>query len=512
MKIRRGQTYNPEVDPEAKRLTAGEAEIYIVNFPEIVHKVNKDKKTLVIDDAEYDGPLLASRLTLQQRPHPNTGEYRWLYNGTISYAKDKTDVITPFFNYLRSYCRKDFELEDFYFNNTRLLTANQGDILSQVTVFEGDHKVDYRNEASNTGNTRPLITIDLSAPTLARLNNQPGKQFENHIKGYVFVLNALSQVLGGDQAIKKLAITSGGPLYSTGQKDRYSRKHTKSQQVSEKPSPASPEAEVPVKKMLMLDDIGGLESVKQELKKVVVSFKNPEIMARWGAERPQGIFFYGPGGTGKTSLAQALANEIGGELWEIKSSEIYAKWLGDSEKNMQNIFDQAHQKTKPTVMLFDEFEALVNSVEGEGSGSRAVNGVVGIFKKEIARLRAENPNIIVVATTNYIDKIDDTLIRAGRFDQKHYIPLPDDDARIQIFSNNIADAINTYKTDAFVPFADDINIGTLAAATEGMSGADIVEILRRANFSKAMEEAAGKKASPISQQELLDIIQDMKTD
>ena len=93
-----------------------------------------------------------------------------------------------------------------------------------------------------------------------------------------------------------------------------------------------------------------------QLREIAVSFRHPEVMARWGARRPQGILMYGPPGTGKTMLSRALANEIGADFREIRTPEILDKWLGGSERNIKQIFREARRYREPTLMLFDEFD------------------------------------------------------------------------------------------------------------------------------------------------------------
>ncbi len=140
---------------------------------------------------------------------------------------------------------------------------------------------------------------------------------------------------------------------------------------------------------------------------------------------PRASCCYGPPGTGKTMLARALASEIGGIIREVRTPEILDKWLGASERNMKRIFREARQYRVPTVMLFDEFDSIISYAgAGVDSGSHAVNAVAGIFKQEMNNLIEENPNVIVVATTNFPHLIDDSLIRSGRFDVRLEIPLP----------------------------------------------------------------------------------------
>jgi transitional endoplasmic reticulum ATPase len=260
-----------------------------------------------------------------------------------------------------------------------------------------------------------------------------------------------------------------------------------------------------------LDQVGGLADVVAELRQIAVSFRHPEAMARWGARRPQGILMYGPPGTGKTMLSRALANEIGADFREIRTPEILDKWLGGSERNIKQIFRDARRYRTSTVMLFDEFDSIISYAgSGGDAASQAINAVAGIFKQEMNDLIEANPNVIVVATTNFPHRVDDSLIRSGRFDVKISVPKPDEASRAEIFRKMIAQLRSVHETPGFTMFADDLDLTELARASHGMTGADIKEILRRVQLSKAMQDArTGGLVAPISQEELKASILDL---
>ena len=262
-----------------------------------------------------------------------------------------------------------------------------------------------------------------------------------------------------------------------------------------------------------LDQVGGLDDVVAAFRDIAVSFRHPAAMARWGARRPQGILLTGPPGTGKTMLAQALAEEIGGTLREIRTPEILDKWLGASERNLKRIFAEARQYRTPTVLLFDEFDSIIGYAgAGSDSGSHAINAVAGLFKQEMNNLIDHNPNVIVVATTNFPDSIDASLVRSGRFDVKLEIPPPDAEGRAQILARMMRGLIAGLERQDFRLFADDIDLDELARHTDGMVGADLRELLRRAQLSKAMQEArTGQSGGPIRQSELLAIVRELKS-
>ncbi|MEU4562356.1 ATP-binding protein [Actinoplanes sp. NPDC023936] len=260
-----------------------------------------------------------------------------------------------------------------------------------------------------------------------------------------------------------------------------------------------------------LDMVGGLAEVVSELRQVAVSFRHPEAMARWGARRPQGILMYGPPGTGKTMLSRALANEIGADFREIRTPEILDKWLGGSERNIKQIFRDARRYRVPTLMLFDEFDSIVSYAGAGGdAASQALNAVAGIFKQEMNDLIEANPNVLVVATTNFPGRVDESLIRSGRFDIKLSVPKPDETARAEIFRKMVRALIAVHETPGFRMFADDLDFGALGVASTGMTGADVKEVLRRVQLSKAMQDARAGGAEPITQQELLEAVRALR--
>jgi transitional endoplasmic reticulum ATPase len=260
-----------------------------------------------------------------------------------------------------------------------------------------------------------------------------------------------------------------------------------------------------------LDMVGGLADVVAELRQIAVSFRHPEAMARWGARRPQGILMYGPPGTGKTMLSRALSNEIGADFREIRTPEILDKWLGGSERNIKQIFRDARRYRVPTLILFDEFDSIISYAGAGGdAASQAINAVAGIFKQEMNDLIEANPNVIVVATTNFPHRVDDSLIRSGRFDVKISVPKPDEASRAEIFRKMIRGLIAVHEAPGFRMFGDDLDLGELARASHGMTGADIKEVLRRVQLNKAMQDArTGGKVEPISQAELLASVREL---
>lgn len=262
-----------------------------------------------------------------------------------------------------------------------------------------------------------------------------------------------------------------------------------------------------------LDQVGGLGEIVAQMRQIAVSFRHPEAMARWGARRPQGILMYGPPGTGKTMLSRALANEIGADFREIRTPEILDKWLGGSERNIKQIFRDARRYRVPTLILFDEFDSIISYAGAGGdAASQAINAVAGIFKQEMNDLIEANPNVIVVATTNFPHRVDESLIRSGRFDVKLCVPKPDEHARAEIFRKMIAQLVAAHERPGFTMFAPGLDVAELGRLAFGLTGADIRECLRRVQLAKAMQDArTGGAAEPISQADLVAGLRELST-
>jgi transitional endoplasmic reticulum ATPase len=213
------------------------------------------------------------------------------------------------------------------------------------------------------------------------------------------------------------------------------------------------------------EDIGGLADVKQELQEAVEwPLKYQELFVHSDATPPKGILLYGPPGTGKTLMAKAAAHESEANFISIKGPELLSKWVGESEKGVREVFRKARQAA-PCIVFFDEIDAIAPNRGGMGSDSHVTERVISQLLTELDGLEVLS-NVIIIAATNRPDIIDAALLRPGRFDRLLYVPPPDKESRIQIFK------IHTSKK----PLADDVNIETLAAHTEGYTGADIAAL------------------------------------
>ena len=218
------------------------------------------------------------------------------------------------------------------------------------------------------------------------------------------------------------------------------------------------------------EDVGGLETVKQELQETVqYPVEHPEKFEKFGMAPSKGVLFYGPPGCGKTLLAKAIANECQANFISVEGPELLTMWFGESEANVREIFDKARQSA-PCVLFFDELDSIANQ-RGSSSGDAggAADRVLNQLLTEMDGMGSKK-TVFIIGATNRPDIIDSALMRPGRLDQLIYIPLPDEKSRLSIFKANLRKS----------PLAPDVDVDTLARFTNGFSGADITEICQRA--------------------------------
>lgn len=216
-------------------------------------------------------------------------------------------------------------------------------------------------------------------------------------------------------------------------------------------------------------DIGGLDNIKEELMQAVMwPLKHAEIFEKFAIQPVRGILLHGKSGTGKTLLAKALAKESGINFISVQSSSIISRFMGESERALREVFKVARQAA-PSILYFDEIDALISARGKNNFSSLTENRLAGQFLSEMNGIE-ELRGVVVLATTNRIDLLDPSLLASGRFDIVLELPLPDKDARKEIFK------IELRKKN----LAPDVDLDELADKTEGLTGADIAKICRKA--------------------------------
>lgn len=276
------------------------------------------------------------------------------------------------------------------------------------------------------------------------------------------------------------------------------------------PTEAGLEQEVPIKThdfqktKFGFEDIAGQDEAVREAKKLVLAINQPEIYGKHGAKRPKGILFWGPHGTGKTTLAKALAGEIQAEFLEFSVTDVLTKWYGESPQNAQKLFDQANELTKEgkkVVLFFDDMDALAPSRADAWEETRKI---VGVFLPNMDGSKA-NPNVIIVGATNRPEDMDEALKRPGRFDKHIHVDLPDVGGRVEILKLHINKALERASVRNGV-FAEKLDWGLIGAATNGMSGADLESVVNRTIENKTILEIEGEEWKAITAEDMAQVV------
>ncbi len=251
------------------------------------------------------------------------------------------------------------------------------------------------------------------------------------------------------------------------------------------------------------DDVGGLESLKDELYEAVEwPLKHKEAFEYADVKTPKGILLYGPPGTGKTLIAKAVAHTTESNFISIKGPELLSKWVGESEKGIREIFRKARQAA-PCIIFLDEMDSLAPSRSSGSSDSHVTERIVSQLLTEIDGLE-ELHNVLVIGATNRVDLIDSALLRPGRFDRILEIPLPDLKGREHIFK------IHTKNK----PIVKDLDVAKLVDLTDGFSGAEIEGVCNRAAMSAIRRyvnnEEKSVKSIKITQEDLENAIEKLR--
>jgi transitional endoplasmic reticulum ATPase len=217
------------------------------------------------------------------------------------------------------------------------------------------------------------------------------------------------------------------------------------------------------------DEVGVPEEIKARLKEAVAwPLEYAPLFSFAQLRPPKGILLHGAPGTGKTLLARALATEVGVNFIAIKGPELLSKYVGESERGIREIFKKAKQAS-PCIIFLDEIDAIAPTRGIGGADSHVAERVVSQILTEIDGIE-ELKGVWVLGTTNRLDMVDPALLRPGRFDVVLEMPLPDEEARLEILK------IHTRGR----PIAPDVDLARLAERMKNAVGAEIEALCRRA--------------------------------
>jgi ATP-dependent 26S proteasome regulatory subunit len=244
-------------------------------------------------------------------------------------------------------------------------------------------------------------------------------------------------------------------------------------------------------------DVGGMEALKEEISlKIIYPLQHADLYKAYGKSIGGGILMYGPPGCGKTHLARATAGEIKANFLSIGISDVLDMWIGQSERNLHELFQQA-RTNKPCVLFFDEVDALGGRRADMHSGHS--RHIINQFLAEMDGIERSNDGLLILAATNAPWHVDPAFRRPGRFDRVLFVPPPDQPARREILQIHLKGK----------PI-DNIDFDQLAAKTDSFSGADLKAVVDQAIESKLREAMKAGGLKPLSTKDLLAAAKSLK--
>ena len=244
---------------------------------------------------------------------------------------------------------------------------------------------------------------------------------------------------------------------------------------------------VPLKESL--DDIGGLEVLKDWLERKSKVFKNFEQARSFGVDMPKGVLITGMPGCGKSLSAKAAASLFEVPLLRLDMGRLMGKYVGESEANMRKAISLA-EAISPCVLWVDELEKAFAGINSQGSGAEVTTRLFGNF---LTWMQEKESPVFVVATANNIRNLPPELLRKGRFDEVFYVALPKLEEKRKIFEIHIS---KRRKADVA-----NIDINKLVEKTVGYSGADIESVVK-----EAVENAFADGKDSVTTNDLLAVI------
>jgi transitional endoplasmic reticulum ATPase len=228
------------------------------------------------------------------------------------------------------------------------------------------------------------------------------------------------------------------------------------------------EFQITEKPNVTFDQIAGMEQAKTSIFDMVVyPMREPEKARKLKLKPGGGVLLYGPPGNGKTMLGKAIAHEINAPFFYASGAQIRSKWHGESEQRLSRLI-RAAQNRPVAVLFLDEVDGLLPR---RGSGSSVVdNRIVTQFLADIGGFRESGNTLLLLGATNKPWEIDEAVFRTGRFDEKIYIGMPDEPARLGMLKMHLGG----------LPLEDGLDFAKWADRLTGYTGSDIVGIVHDA--------------------------------
>jgi SpoVK/Ycf46/Vps4 family AAA+-type ATPase len=239
-----------------------------------------------------------------------------------------------------------------------------------------------------------------------------------------------------------------------------------------------------------LADVAGMQDVKARLEVSLLGpIRNPELMRAYKVSARGGLLLYGPPGCGKTFFAKAVSGELGANFYPVGISDVLQQWLGNSERAVHEIFEVA-RRNAPCVLFFDEVDAL-GMRRANMRGDSGLRTVVNALLAETDPATSDNTGVYVLGATNAPWDVDPALRRPGRFDRVIFVGLPDSEARAEIVKFHLRER----------PVAG-IDLKSIAARTDGFTGADLAHICDTATQLAMADSVRSGQVRPISMSDI----------
>ena len=211
-------------------------------------------------------------------------------------------------------------------------------------------------------------------------------------------------------------------------------------------------------------DIAGIKEIKEELEEIVDFLNNPKKYLEFGIKLPKGVLLVGPPGVGKTLIARAVAGEADVPFFYQSGASFVHIYVGMGAKKVRELFAKAKQNA-PAIIFIDEIDAVGKARSGKSNDER--ESTLNELLTQMDGFDGDN-GVIVIAATNKIEVLDDALLRAGRFDRRVHVGLPNIDDRkkiLELYLNNRN---------------HEINIERLVNETAGFSSAALATLINEA--------------------------------
>jgi cell division protease FtsH len=234
-----------------------------------------------------------------------------------------------------------------------------------------------------------------------------------------------------------------------------------------KPTEITPDS----KSSVTWEDVAGADEAKAELQEVVEFLRDPARFHKLGATVPKGILLHGPPGTGKTLLAKAVAKESGAHFYSQSAAAFVEMFAGLGAARIRRLFAIARDH-RPAVVFIDEIDAVGGQRGADNNSER---------EQTLNQLLVEmdgfgsTGDLVVIAASNLLEKLDPALLRPGRFDRQIFVSPPDVAGREAILK------VHTKKK----PLGNDVDLETISRQTAGLTGADLANLANEAAISAA---------------------------